>query len=134
MPGQIIYLKCDNCESHFRFQLGGDLRLFHNIQEYYRLAGSSRRRRRLNADERIEESFEFGVRQCPSCHNLFQTRHIRLADESGNVVESRTRSKCSRCKAETQQLNDFEEDITALPCPSCGTCSLAEEMDHILWD
>lgn len=134
MPGQIVFLRCNVCETHYQFQFGGDLRHYEHIAEYYRLVGKVKKLNKLNPDERIEESFEFGLRQCKSCFNLVQTHRITLKDESGNVQESKTRTRCPQCKAETREINEFEEDITTLPCPSCGTCSLVEVMGHVLWD
>lgn len=135
MPGKIIHLKCSHCEAHYQFQFGGDIRNYKDRSEYDLVSPALRNEEKLNPTEKIQEVFEFGVRQCPRCFDLIQTHHIKVQDESGNAQESKTETKCLVCGSGTREVDPFREDITLLRCPNCKAPSLVEdESGSILWD
>lgn len=132
VPGILMQINCGSCGFQKTFQLGVTLAQFETLEEYV-AARHLKRRPEPSLKSTISEWVCHSSFECPHCNLLYEVTSRSETDEEGSALLRPVRSRCPRCHAKGREVDEFTEDIGALPCPVCCSHSLHRQ-DVALWD
>ena len=129
--GHGILVSCENCQYSKEFELGVGMQYLslENVQNQIHYTRRTKVKEILGNHDIKDTDYAHELYHCRSCHSLYERFHIKILYDNNQIYE--TAHACSMCGKILVRIK--EEEVSKMPCCSCGGCSLKVEM-AFYWD